>query len=382
MTLDRYGIWLCALLACFLCECGSKEQSGETADKNTAQEDIVQEREDVSANMRSFAGEAKSFHCVAVSADARLLAAGAGTNELRDSPGSGSGQIWLWDLRTGAVKSILRGHKEIVTSVAFSPDSRLLLSAAQDATVRLWSLKTAKELRSIGEHTHPVLAVSFMPDGKRVLVASGDPLPVGGSAPADPIQVNLYDLETGRLLKEFGRHRLPVKNIAITADGRVLATATGWAHIWDVETGTRKATFKQPGVIESVALSPDGKLLLTGNYYGIVTLRNLEAGTCEHVAMHTSKETGEHFEEVSAVAISADGMWGASGGWSKRVCVWQLSADTFHYWDLEHWVSDIAFSPVSNHVYASCWSGRVVELIPPDKKDGGKTSEQPPERDK
>lgn len=368
-TSNAYGAWLCLLLAWF-CGCDSKEPSSEAESKNAPQEE-VQTSEDVCRGVRSFAGKARSFHCVAVSPNARLLAAGTGTNELPDSPGSGSGQIWLWDLQTRAVKSVLRGHEEIVTSVAFSPDSRLLVSGAQDTTVRLWSIEPPKELRTIGRHTPPVSAVLFMPDGKRVLVASGDPSPVFDSVPADPIQLKLYSLETGRLLKKFGRHGQSVKSIAMSKDGRVLATATGWAHVWDVATGARKARFKEPGVIESVALSPDGKMLLTGNYYGVVTLRNLETGTCEHVAMHTKEQTGAYFEQVTAVAVCADGMWAASGGWSKRVCVWRLSSDTVHYWDLEHWVSGIAFSPVSNHVYASCWSGRVVELIPLDKPDAG-----------
>jgi len=361
--LHTFGSSFCFLAVFFLCGCSSKEPPGNRVAAKSPETGKSSKKDQTPGvhDVRDLTRESQGLSSVTISADGQRVAAG-GIN----------GEITLWNLDKRDDKTVLRGHKLPVTSVSFSPDRRLLLSAS-NSTVRLWSLESNKQLRTIGKHTAPIRAV-FMPDGKRVLVTSGDPSPVDKSVPADPIQVNLFDVETGKSLKEFGRHPLPVKDISLSKDGRLLATATGWAYLWDVESGTLKATFKYPVVIESVALSPDGKHLLTGNYRGIVTLRNLETGTAEDFPeIHTKKATGQHFEQVTSVAFSNDGKWGAASGWSQRVCIFPISDDSslFHYWDFESWVTGVAFNPVSEHVYASLWmhdSGRVVEIIRPSRK--------------
>ncbi len=244
--------------------------------------------------------------------------------------------------------------------IDFSPDSKLLVSAAQDLTVRLWSLDTGEQLRILVDGSNFARTACFLPDGKHVLVGAGTNLTKGS-------QLAVHDIETGRRVSRFGGSKA-VDDLALSRDGRVLATADGWAHIWNMDTRSEKATYKEPGAVECVALSPDGKVLLTGNEHGIVTVGDLEKGELVHRPMHAKEETGQTFAQVTSVAISADGAWAASGGWSKRVYLWKLSGDTVHYWDLDHWVSGLAFGPTGSKVYASCWSGVVVELTPPEDK--------------
>jgi WD40 repeat protein len=48
----------------------------------------------------------------------------------------------MWDAKTGTLLTELRGHKGIISCLAFSPDGQLLASGSEDATIKLWPTAT------------------------------------------------------------------------------------------------------------------------------------------------------------------------------------------------------------------------------------------------
>jgi WD40 repeat protein/serine/threonine protein kinase len=153
---------------------------------------------------------------------------------------------------------------------AYSPDGNRLVTAGEDGTARVWDARTG---RGAGVRPMtadgPIQAVTFSPDGKRIL--TGDFM---GKA-------QLWDAESGAPAGPPMVHRGPVRAVAFGPDGRIVATGSmlverepgaevarvkmGEARLWLADTGWHLGPpLAHPQPVWSVALSPDGRLLMTG----------------------------------------------------------------------------------------------------------------------
>jgi WD40 repeat protein len=64
----------------------------------------------------------------------------------------------------------LKGHTGSVSSVAFSPNGKQIVSGSSDTTVRRWDAAIGQQLLPALEgHTGWVSSVAFSPDGKQIL---------------------------------------------------------------------------------------------------------------------------------------------------------------------------------------------------------------------
>ncbi len=109
------------------------------------------------AQPRSQLRATASVRSLAYSEDGRLLA------------GTEASRVRIWDVHSGELIAVLKGHEKQVWSVAFSPGSTRtrgrLVSGSQDGTVRIWDVESARERAVFSWPLGPVRAVAVAPDG-------------------------------------------------------------------------------------------------------------------------------------------------------------------------------------------------------------------------
>ncbi|MGH3872371.1 MAG: hypothetical protein ACRDSR_12805 [Pseudonocardiaceae bacterium] len=304
-------------------------------------------------------GHEGAVFTVAFSPDRRTLASG-GLNQV----------IRLWDVTDPGHPTLLgqplRGHTDKVYSLAFSPDGRTLASASDDQTARLWNLSDRTQPIPLNQpltgHTNAVWAVAFSPDGRTLATASTDHTVRSWHVP-------------DTLLTD---HSNNIAAVAFSPDGHTLASggADQTVRLWNLADPAQPTPLGQPltghhNAVLSVAFSPDGRILASGSGDqssasgdNIVRLWNLTDPT--HPTPLGEPLTG-HSHSVNSVAFSPDGRILASASQDRTVRLWNLT-DPAHPIPLgepltghSSFVNSVVFSP-DGHTLASGSGDNIVRL--------------------
>ena len=203
--------------------------------------------------------EIDSVTSLAMTPDGKLLASGAWDKS-----------ICLWQLSDGECLATLRGHKRGVTCLAAAPDGSLLASGSWDDTIRLWRLPGGEWMATLRGHGGAVESLAISPDGNLLASGSGD-----GT-------VRLWRLPDGVCMAALVGHESAISVLAITPDGSRLTSgsADGTVRLWTLPDGECVATLRgHASAVRPLTVTLDGNLLSSGNWDGTLRLWGSEIAT-------------------------------------------------------------------------------------------------------
>lgn len=260
--------------------------------------------------------------------------------------GGTKGYVYIWDFQNRNCESLYK-HTDMVTTIATSPDGKLIFSASEDRSIKVWEIESEqivralegassqskptihpdpegrqmvqgveetsltkgidnKQLiRSIEGHSRGVSTVAITPDNCWVISAAGDRL----------LQ---WDILNGNLERNLTRYADRVVSLVLTPDGREIISG-GWdrtARRWDLQQKRQKDfPTKHTDWITAIAISPNGRKLISGSMDKTVKVWEVESGR-----MLCSLEG--HNGSVDALTTSFDGSRVISGSSDHTIRVW------------------------------------------------------------
>ena len=217
--------------------------------------------------------------------------------------------IKLWDVGSRREIATLKGHRNWVRSVSFSPDGQVLASGGYDETIKLWDVGSRREIATLKGHSSSVSSVSFSPDGQ--VLASG----------SDDYTIKLWDVDSRREIATLKGHSKEVRSVSFSPDGQVLASGSydKTIKLWDVDSRREIATLKgHSNIVSSVSFSPDGQVLASGSYE---TIKLWDVGSRREIATLTG-----HSNWVVSVSFSPDGQVLASGSHDNTIKLWDVDS--------------------------------------------------------
>jgi WD40 repeat protein len=314
---------------------------------------------------------------LAISPDGRLAAFGSAiADQIVDK--DYRAQIYLFnpsdlqtDIGTSAFLDVFEGHQGMVTSLAFSPDGKTLVSSGYDLFVKFWDVSSRRLLGQVSTAETPNF-VTFSADGSRLAVASN----------LEVVLVDALSMQVERSIPEAGG-----KNLAFAPDGSHLFVATPFRMsvldtnagavtlrfpdpstliptLTAAEDGSTSVAYETPDKVDNFSLSPDGTRIITYTVDGAID----SSSGAENVRLATwEAETGKYLNETrfagdftGAMKLSADGSQLAI---ANNHAIW--------VWDTKNWreiktlighsdiIQDLAFMPDGTKLISAGRDGTV-----------------------
>jgi WD40 repeat protein len=238
------------------------------------------------------------------------------------------------------------GLDTFINGVAISPNGLQIATNASDHSVRLWDITTGIQTTQLEHESQDDLgmAVAYSPDGR--YLASSD---FNGD-------VILWDLSTNRPRYTW-QHTGYVWRVAFNSNSTLLASvgSDNFLRLWNTRNGNQSRALRSSAPLRGLAISPNGRQILTGSEEGEVILWETSSGD-------KLMSRSEHDASVNAVAFSPDGNRAASLDGVGMLVIWDLTTGESQQAIQAHDAQAFAllWMPESNIIITGADDGRLI----------------------
>jgi WD40 repeat protein len=266
------------------------------------------------------------------------------------------GHMIVWDVEQASARETLEGHTGQITGLAITHAGQTLYSSSLDSRVFIWDLAGARRLGrpfTTGPDNPEGPRYALSPDGRTLAVGQRDgsvtltdpttlrriarfpvvpkgPVRGMGYVPGGKLLflggengfASLVDPRGGRIVKRLRGHRDRVFTPSFSADGRTMATASGFnsVRLWALPSGRPVGRpLRGPPDIGHISLSPDGRTLaVTRPPDGGVEIRDVPT-----LRRRTTLSDSETVWDI--VRFTPDGRFLLGGSWKGWAQLWSTN---------------------------------------------------------
>lgn len=284
----------------------------------------------------------RTISSVAFSPDSSLLVSGAEDNSVR-----------MWSMTDGSSVAVMEGHTNRITDVYFSSDGSAVVSSDSGGQIRIWDAASGAEiamLQAEDARNRTIYAMALSPDDSQVAVAYGDSI------------IRIWDLLTGEIALIIEANADTPSDLAFSPDGSVLVitSSTGNVKMFDA-TGAELAVAQgHTRRMTSVAFSPEGERLILGSSGGIAWLWDVNGMGELNTSPRMNDATSVVANNTTSVAFSPDGTMAATVGSFEVILFNPETGNRLATMDVPGLPNSIAFSPDSRLIVAVSSQGVYV----------------------
>jgi WD40 repeat protein len=278
--------------------------------------------------------------------------------------------VYVFDSKSGRELLKLKGHTRLIYSVAFFPDGKRILTCSFDDTARVWDSITGNELIKIG-HIGSIMCVAISPDGNRIITGNEPPVPANNiiiSKPEEkngPVTTRIWDSHTGSELlqinSEGSSSDYSPNCVSFSPDGkRILKVSGSRIRTYDSFTGQKIKQFNGQEYIYTAVFCSDNRILTLGR-----TSQITSTYACIWDAVNGNElfQIKGHENGISSVAMSPDGKHILTGGFDYKVRVWSSMLNRVVY-EIKHptdtsSITSVIYSPDGKYIAIAGLNGIV-----------------------
>ena len=254
--------------------------------------------------------------------------------------------VHIWQVSDGALQTTIQ-TSDIVDTLAFSPDGRLLAGTLWDAqAIGLWNTSDGALLAKINLNA-PASGIDFAPDGASLAAGLWNGV------------IEIHAVSDGALLSSFTGAQNPITSVDFSRDGSLLATAAAdGVSLWRIADQAQLLNNEENTT--QVALSPRGDILASGASNHSVHLWSLTDGSLQ-ASLGRGASLG--------IAFWPDGSLLAFISANNVVDLWRTDdAALWFYFNTNTTLHDLDVSPTGDLIALGRSDGKIeiLRFYPPD----------------